>query len=638
MAASTAGALELGEINIQSALGQPLRASVAYALQPTEQLGNYCISVAPTMGSGGIPSINSANISVADGVISLTGRSIINEPMASLRLDINCPYTPHLVREFLVFLDPASIQFEAETVPAKAKPLRPAAATADTVSATTRRQVASTERAARIPTPAAPIDSGQRYRVQPGDTVSEIAQRIDNRAVSLWTAVNEIFTANPGAFINDDPNLLKAGTWITIPASASGTASVSETAKVVSTDVAMPTPAAGGSAALADPAEAIAESDERTANAAGLEPTTPAIDEFAAVPFETPVPATQGDTSESLETGDFVIDTDTSSEPATAAPAGIGETSTSWGWWFGGGILALVGGLFLFGRRRTTPPRTDSVEQRANKPKRYLSESPAVEVVETRVPSRDTSVNDYQLDDDSPTEENLILHADAEQDLDLDNGVDVDLSTGYSFASATALDLELPAETAGVQSDEEWSVGASDDSIGQDITVEQETVFDKPGVDEDDDYDMSVIVDATQAVDDSELTSRDLQAIVVDDDEPLDGAGNDGYTISQEVDYDIVVQEYEDELSATQALNAEIERASAELAAIVGENDAAANSEEEAEQETAHLASVTPIDATASLTRDESATVLQFDDETAEMPLAGDDDITTEMPIRSKGS
>ncbi|MDH5455521.1 MAG: hypothetical protein OEY37_05565, partial [Gammaproteobacteria bacterium] len=36
LAATPAAALELGELTVQSSLGQPLRASIAYALAPNE--------------------------------------------------------------------------------------------------------------------------------------------------------------------------------------------------------------------------------------------------------------------------------------------------------------------------------------------------------------------------------------------------------------------------------------------------------------------------------------------------------------------------------------------------------------------------------------------------------------------------
>ena len=77
-------------------------------------------------------------------------------------------------------------------------------------------------------------------------------------------------------------------------------------------------------------------------------------------------------------------------------------------------------------------------------------------------------------------------------------------------------------------------------------------------------YDMSVILDATKMPHPEEVTERDLMAVPVGtDDETLI---SDIYTISRELDFDILEQDYEDEMAATQALNEEIARAAAELA------------------------------------------------------------------------
>ena len=53
--------------------------------------------------------------------------------------------------------------------------------------------------------------------MQPGDTLSTSSRRIEGAAVGLWPAVDLVFAANPDAFIDNDPNKLKAGSWFTIP-------------------------------------------------------------------------------------------------------------------------------------------------------------------------------------------------------------------------------------------------------------------------------------------------------------------------------------------------------------------------------------------------------------------------------------
>ena len=83
-----ASALELSDIKVHSTLGQPLRASIAYALAPNEALSDTCVSLQPGLASGGLPSVNRASLIVVDGVIAITGSSLIREPLMTLRLNV----------------------------------------------------------------------------------------------------------------------------------------------------------------------------------------------------------------------------------------------------------------------------------------------------------------------------------------------------------------------------------------------------------------------------------------------------------------------------------------------------------------------------------------------------------------------
>ena len=95
LAAAPASALELGEIKVHSTIGQPLRASIAYAVAPNEVIEGTCVSV--QSGHGGVvPSVNSGTVTIAGGVISITGESIVREPVVTLRVNVRCPYTPRL--------------------------------------------------------------------------------------------------------------------------------------------------------------------------------------------------------------------------------------------------------------------------------------------------------------------------------------------------------------------------------------------------------------------------------------------------------------------------------------------------------------------------------------------------------------
>ena len=405
--------------------------------------------------------------------------------------------------------------------------------------------------------------------------------------MSLWPAVNAIFAANPDAFIDNDPNKLKAGSWLSIP-SLDGTAPV--VAAVAETAPASDMPAE------VDPAATVYEP---------VDAITPVVVSVAA--REISAPPVMEDTTADLKPGDVVYDSERA-EPAattTSAPVvtttvistGVRSESTSLFAWLVGGGLAILGALVLFGRRprkgtTAAPPSTSAAEAQPE---------PVYDVVE--------EFADYDIEDDSPTEENLALDANLEIGSGFDTGVDVEVAEDFAFAAATELDIELPFEP-------EPTADAGTDIIPP-VHMNVESILESEVLPEDDDYDMSVIVDATKMPQPEDATKHDLKAVeVAADDGTLI---SDNYTISREVDYDILEQDYEDELSATQALNQEIERAAAELA-----RDLEEDIDDEA---TAELdASYDPNDTNAVTVN------MSHDDKTSTLPVANDDE-TAEMEV-----
>ena len=208
--AGPAAAIELGEATVQSQLGQPLRASIAFALAPKEQISESCVSLGS--GQSGLPGIGRASISIADGALLLRGSTPIREPMVATNVVISCPMTAHLAREYMMFIDPASATVAAPPVSAQpTAAVQPPAvtATAPVSAAPIRRSTTAVSPRAVAKSTREPIGAATRYRVRPGDSLSEITQRIENRPPGLWAAVNTIFEANPEAFIDNDPNRLK---------------------------------------------------------------------------------------------------------------------------------------------------------------------------------------------------------------------------------------------------------------------------------------------------------------------------------------------------------------------------------------------------------------------------------------------
>ncbi|NIA27199.1 MAG: hypothetical protein GWP02_04010 [Desulfobulbaceae bacterium] len=569
LAIAPASALELSDIKVHSTLGQPLRASIAYALAPNEALSDTCVSIQRGLSSGGIPSVNRASMIVADGVIAITGSALVREPLMTLRLNIRCPYTANLSREYMLLIDPAGRADTAISTPVAATPIaaRPVASApvATTAPTVTRRR----------PVNADPIADGSRYQVQPGDSLSEIAQRIENRPVGLWPTVNAIFDANPGAFIDSDPNKLKAGSWLVLPDFGAADAPT----------VAAVTPAATPAIdAVAEPeSESTAYEPEAGAAAdapfADLVPGDIVVDDnpFAAL-------ADSPDAS-TLIIPDTLVDAPETSSTSPNVPVAVIQTSpqtatasTNWLLWLAGSGIAIIAGLLLFGRfgKRFGSAPIGAVAAPPRKRKAEVD----TEVVEA------IADPGFELPDEVPLPGQFELDADLIVGTGLQEGTDVDVAQDFAFAATTSLDIDLP---------EEMSSGnaSGETDIIPPLRIDTNSILEKEVMPEDDDdYDMSVIIDATKMPHPDDVTERDLEAIQVDSsDESL--ISNE-YTVSQEVDFNILEQDYEDEMTATQALNQEIAKAAAELSDRPDED----KGDETAEMP---LATVTELDVTVQL-------------------------------------
>ncbi len=70
LVALPAAALELGEAQIKSSLGQTLQADIAYALAPNETLASTCISTQFGQPGSAASKTGASKISIANGIIS----------------------------------------------------------------------------------------------------------------------------------------------------------------------------------------------------------------------------------------------------------------------------------------------------------------------------------------------------------------------------------------------------------------------------------------------------------------------------------------------------------------------------------------------------------------------------------------
>lgn len=614
LAIAPASALELSDIKVHSTLGQPLRASIAYALAPNEALSDTCVSLQPGLSSGGLPSVNRASLIVADGVIAITGSSLVREPLMTLRLNVRCPYTPNLSREYMLMVDPAG---RADTAMATAVAATPIASR-PVISAPVAAPAPSVAR--RSPANTDPIKDTTRYQVQPGDSLSEIAQRIENRPLGVWSTVNAILDANPGAFVDGDPNRLKAGSWLNLPDfAAADAASVTAVTPAATPAVIEDVDPAADSTAYEPAASAISD-----APMADLQPGDVIVDSDN--PFVTSAGSVDASTTIIPET---LLDAPEVSSTSPNVPVAVLQTSATaepstvnWLLWFVGGGIALIAGLLLFGRFGNRFGSTP-ISAAAVAPRRRQSDGDTERVETIAEP-------DFAFPDEAPLPGEFELDADLIVGTGLQEGTDVDIAQDFAFAATTTIDFDLPEEMSSNNT-------ANQTDIIPPVRIDTDSILEKEVLPEDDDYDMSVIMDATKMPHPDDITERDLEAIQMDMDD--DTLITNEYTVSQEVDYKILEQDYEDEMTATQALNLEIAKASADLSANLDEDRGDATAE-------MPLATVTELDVTAQLpaqnddisdlddTGINPTVSMDATDNTVEMPR-GDNEKTVEMEIES---
>ena len=738
-----AAALELGEAQVRSSIGQPLRASIAYALGPNETLTNTCVTLQRRLPKDSdMPIVGRATVSIGDGVIEIAGKAVVREPLVSMRVNVNCPYTAQLSREYILFLDPAG----TATQPTK---------TLASTSVSQRVATRTTGAPQRRQLSGGPISIGTRYRVREGDSVSRIVERIVNRPVDHWPAIFAVLDANPAAFVDNDPNRIITGSWLTIPdfgatAPLAAAAPVTETTSVVPLAVSTSAPAAprrqqvsGEPIGIAtryrvQKGDSVSGIVERIENRPGAhwpavmaifnanpdafmnnDPDMLIIGSLLIIPdFGVDVPSTVADrniltgkgpataypgvtvsqpveqtiiepvvnepveqtisesvVSEPVEQtisepvvnepvfddnafaytsepdGDSSIiipDTRlegpdvTSASPnvpaATVQATPADSSSTNWLAWLGGTGLALIAGMLYLGRRTRRRFASSPIGVVVAPPQRRRSDddTQAFEAISETIDSEsyDDAVNDSYDEsiDDDPTGENLVLDADLIIGTGLQTGRDVDVAQDFGFAATTALDMELP-ENSSSGTDESLET-----NIIPPINIELESILESEVLpdDNDDDYDMSVIVDATKMPNTDDVTQRDLEAVPVEtsDDTLIPG----DYTVNHDGDYKILEQDYEDEFTATQALNQEIARAAAALTKHMATKNA----------ETP-LASVTALDATVKASIQGEEEIGDLDDtginealtvnmheteETIDMEV---DELTAELPVQKKG-
>jgi len=249
IASTDASAFALGQLKVQSALGEPLRAEIDVTEMAAADADSLKINVAnaDAFKKAGVP-YNAALSDVkatlqrrAGGqyVVRLTGTRPLNDPFIDLLLEANGS-SGRMVRDYTVLLDPP--------VTRQAAPSAPIAPATPQISTPVERPAAAAARARRERAPAAPVTAppaapapapasaapqapgaaaaarpaggGEQVTVQRGDTASKIAGAYKPADISLDQMLVALLLANPDAFVGGNINRMKSGAVLDLPSAA----------------------------------------------------------------------------------------------------------------------------------------------------------------------------------------------------------------------------------------------------------------------------------------------------------------------------------------------------------------------------------------------------------------------------------
>ena len=229
-------ALGLGQLQVQSALGEGMRAEIDVSSITAEEAGTLSVRIARpeayrTAGVDYNPVLAGTQAVLlrrADGraYVRLSSDRAVQEPFVEAILELTWS-GGRLVREYTMLFDPPTARAPAAPT---AVAVAPVIAAAPTVTVVTIPAAAPRPTAPRPPrtrldaatgssarAAVAVGASGDKYPVQRGDSLSYIAQRNQRAGVSLDQMLAGLYRANPDAFINANINKLKAGVVLALP-------------------------------------------------------------------------------------------------------------------------------------------------------------------------------------------------------------------------------------------------------------------------------------------------------------------------------------------------------------------------------------------------------------------------------------
>jgi pilus assembly protein FimV len=220
-------ALDLGQIQVKSALGQPLLAEIPLHPATAAELQNLTVQLASSEEFaragivGGRPAVplhfSVAKSASGQQIIRITSSVAVDDPYLDLLLEINGK-AGKSVREFAILLDPPGMSSAPPAAPTPAPAVAATNRSAPAPTAAEPRARRSTPAAAPAPRTTAATASGKYGPVQPGQTLSSIARDNAASGVDVSQMLLALKQANPDAFYRDNINALKSGVVLRVPA------------------------------------------------------------------------------------------------------------------------------------------------------------------------------------------------------------------------------------------------------------------------------------------------------------------------------------------------------------------------------------------------------------------------------------
>ena len=216
----------LGKLNINSGLGEPLKAEVELLSVTPEELSSLTAAIASeeAYSMQGITRLgihNNIKIDLtksADGspVLRLRSSQPINDPYLDMLIQVDWS-SGRLLREYTVLLDPP--QYKPAIDDASALTVNKSSVNSNRASAlSSKQQSASGKKSKNANIDSDAVQSGtDELTTKRGDTLSSIAKEMQVDGISIDQMLVGLFESNKEAFTNGNMNRLKVGQIIKAP-------------------------------------------------------------------------------------------------------------------------------------------------------------------------------------------------------------------------------------------------------------------------------------------------------------------------------------------------------------------------------------------------------------------------------------